>query len=271
MSARELRVPVDGGKMSVRVQGAGEPVLLVHGIFASGFSWNQVAPALSERYEVYTVDLLGFGNSDMPPDADYGQSVQAHRLHQVIGELGLRDVRLVGHSMGGEIAVHAALQAESPFKQLILVAADGFRPSFKRWQRTLLTGFWMDWFVRKTFDERGMHRSLRFMTYDPACFTAEMIEGYVRPYRRPEFPHAVRQMLQTRQAGLTPEMCRKIGLPTLLLWGEEDRIVPRRIGDMYHELLPHVAYRVCGQCGHIPMEENPQWFLHELLKFLGDE
>lgn len=264
---QELHVPVTEGQLFVTRQGAGEPVLLVHGIFASGYCWRHVAAALAEEYEVYTVDLLGFGRSDMPPTADYGQSMQARRLHELIARLGLSQVRLVGHSMGGEIAVHAALQDSDPFCQLVLVSADGFRPAFTGWQRMLLSGRWMNWFVRKMFDEKGLQLSASRVVLDPGVFRGEVIDGYVSPYRRQEFPLAVRQVVRTREGGMNPEWLSGLSLPTLLLWGEQDRIVPTRIGDAYQERMPHAVYHRCEGCGHMPMEEQPEWLVAELRAF----
>jgi pimeloyl-ACP methyl ester carboxylesterase len=264
-----FRVPVEGGEMHVEAQGAGEPVLLVHGIFASGYCWRHVASALARQYRVYTVDLLGFGQSDMHPEIDYSQSVQARRLHQLIESLGLQNVRLVGHSMGGEISMLAVLENATPFRQLVLVSADGFRPPFKRWQRTLLSGAWIAWFVRHRFNEKYFGRSTWLTVSDRHLFTEEMVSAYCAPYHRAEFPEAVRRIVETREGGIAPERCREIELPTLLLWGENDRVVPRRIGDQYHEHLPHAEYRLRPACGHMPMEEQPEWVIDELFRFFS--
>jgi pimeloyl-ACP methyl ester carboxylesterase len=262
-----LRIPVTDGSLHLTVQGSGTPVLLVHGIFSSGFCWRHVASLLALHHTVYTVDLLGFGDSDMPAGADYSQSAQAHRLHELIQSLDLRNLHLVGHSMGGEIAVHAVLQGPTPFRTLTLVAADGFRPAFTRWQRSLLSGVWIRWFVRRTFDEKGLQRTLGLLVEDRTCFTEDVVKGYVTPYRRPEFPQAVCQIARSREGGLAPDRCRDITLPSLLLWGDNDRIVPRRIGDTYHEMMPHADYRLCPNCGHLPMEEHPDWLAGEMLRF----
>jgi len=270
MSTRELKIPVEGGQMHVTVDGAGEPVLLVHGIFASGYCWRHVAARLASDYTVYTVDLLGFGKSDMPPDADYSQSAQARRIHQVIEHLQLTHVRLVGHSMGGEISVIAVRENPEPIQQLALISADGFRPPFKNWQRKLLSGTWMSWFVRHTFDEKWFRRTIGTIAQDKTLFTSDVIEQYVMPYRRSEFPHAMRKLALDREGGFTPDSCRAIELPTLLLWGDSDLIVPRRIGDTYHALWPHAAYKVCTHCGHLPMEENPAWLVEQLQLFFQE-
>ncbi|MFD2172102.1 alpha/beta fold hydrolase [Tumebacillus lipolyticus] len=272
MSARALHLLVDGGSMHLEVRGQGEPVLLVHGIFASSYCWRLVAEQLAKRYTVYSLDLLGFGMSDMPPDIDYSQSAQARRVLQVVDQLGLSSVRLVGHSMGGEIAAMAACFDATPFSQLVLVAADGFRPAFKPWQRRVLSGAWMGWVVRRTFDEKGFRRFVRRIVTDPTVYGAEEIAHYVAPYRRAEFPLAMRRLAKDREAGIRPEMCSTIQVPTLLLWGEEDRIVPPRIGEQYRELLPNVVhYLTCPNCGHMPMEEYPEWLTRQLVSFFAGD
>ncbi|ASS76678.1 hypothetical protein CIG75_18015 [Tumebacillus algifaecis] len=268
MSAQVLNVAVDGGTLYVEVHGQGEPVLLVHGIFASSYCWRLVAEKLAERYTVYVVDLLGFGQSDMPQDGDYSQSAQARRVLNMIEQLELHNLRLVGHSMGGEISALAASFDPTPFRQLVLVAADGFRPAFKPWQRRLLSGAWMGWLVRRGFDERGFRRSISLIVQDPSIYGSDVIAEYVAPYRRKEFPLAVRQLVKNREAGIGPELCHSIAIPTMLLWGEQDRIVPPQIGDRYRDVLPNVVrYERCDHCGHMPMEEHPEWLTKELMQF----
>ncbi|TCP56029.1 pimeloyl-ACP methyl ester carboxylesterase [Tumebacillus sp. BK434] len=243
-------------------------MLLVHGLFASSYCWRLVAERLAKRYAVYAVDLLGFGKSDMPDDGDYSQSAQARRVLEVIRRLELSEVRLVGHSMGGEISALAASFDPTPFRQLVLVSADGFRPAFKRWQRRLLSGSWMGWFVKRRFDVKGFRRSISYIVADPAVYGSDVIAEYVAPYRREEFPLAMRQLARDREAGIGPELCRTIQIPTLLLWGDQDRIVPPRIGDRYRDVLPNVVrYRRLDNCGHMPMEEHPEWLTRELLTF----
>ncbi|KEO80994.1 alpha/beta fold hydrolase [Tumebacillus flagellatus] len=271
MEPEVRRVQVSGGNLHVRIDGAGEPVLLVHGIFASGFCWRRVIPLLAAKYRVYTVDLLGFGESDMPPDADYSQSAHARRLHELIDKLGLQGVRLVGHSMGGEISVHMVDQNAAPFRQWALVSADGFRPAFLPWQRALLSGAWMNRLVPKLFSERGFQRSIKRIAVEAGAFAPDVAEGYLKPYRRAEFPRAVRQLVKHREGGIDPEKVRSLPrLPTLLLWGDQDRIVPVRIGEQYRELLPHAEWELLPQCGHMPMEEFPETTAVRLLAFFAD-
>lgn len=263
---QEWMLDVDGGRLFVEAQGQGEPVLLVHGIFASGYCWRKVAAQLAAEYRVYSLDLLGFGRSEMPAEASYAQSAQAERLLQAVDALGLQEVRLVGHSMGGEIAVLAALRRPAPFRQLALVAADGFRP-FRQWQRRVLGGKWTSWVVRHTFDEKWFRRMMPLFSHDASPFTDEVIEGYVAPYRREEFAAAMRKLALDREEGLSPEAVGALQVPTLLVWGELDRIVPKRVGDVYAERLPAATYRTRAECGHLPMEECPEWLAEELVAF----
>nr|WP_236588317.1 alpha/beta hydrolase [Tumebacillus amylolyticus] len=263
-----MMVEVEGGRLKVCVDGAGAPVLLVHGIFASGYCWREVVPILAREYRVYTVDLLGFGESDMPPLADYSQSAHARRLHELIQKLNLHNLRLVGHSMGGEISVHALLQNPEPFAQCALVSADGFRPAFRGWQRRLLSGFWMNGFVRTFFSERGFARAVTRIVQEPQVFSSEIVQGYLKPYQRAEFPHAVRQLVRNREGGLDPARVASLpDLPTLLLWGDQDRIVPVAIGEQYRKLLPHADWQLLPNCGHMPMEEFPAETAERLLTF----
>ncbi|ARU61252.1 hypothetical protein CBW65_09785 [Tumebacillus avium] len=268
MNPQVLNVDVDGGTLYVEKRGAGEPVFLVHGLFASSYCWRLVAEQLALRYTVYALDLLGFGKSDMPNDGDYSQSAQARRVLDVIGKLELQNVRLVGHSMGGEISALAASFDPTPFRQLVLVAADGFRPAFKPWQRRLLSGAWMGWLVKRRFDERGFRRSISRIVADPSVYGSDVIAEYVAPYRREEFPLAMRRLAHDREAGISPDLCSNIKIPTLLLWGDQDRIVPPRIGDRYRDVLPNVVrYERLNNCGHMPMEEHPEWLTEELVTF----
>lgn len=250
-------VAVEGHGLRVRALGAGPPLLLIHGFAGSAAAWDGAARLLARRHAVYAVDLLGFGLSAKPARADYSLAGHGRRVLGLIAALGLRDVTLAGHSMGGVVAAYAALaDAEGRVGRLALLDANFYRrngpplPVVFPLPRLLALRF---------YAPAARAASLRRCYADPALVTPALLERYLAPTRTPGALAALEAFLATPGPATYAELPRRIARPALVIWGAEDALWPladaRRLQG---ELPAGSALRVVPGAGHMVQEERPE-------------
>jgi len=261
-------IEVDGVRLHYVSAGQGSPVLLIHGLGASTFSYRYTIPELSRHFRVIAPDLLGFGYSARPADADYSLTAQARRLRALLDALGIERAAVVGHSMGGALAMRFATSYAERVSRLVLIdsAVD----------RELRRGGRLVWLFQALLpvgalftihSRRFRRRALRVSVHDPAHVTDEVVEGYFRPARMKGHLRALgRTMASWWQDELVePE---RIAQPTLLLWGEHDRLLPPRVGEELARRIPNAKLMVVPSAGHQVPEEQPALANRLLLDFL---
>lgn len=271
--------PADHDPVSVtyREGGDGPPVVLLHGIGldAGTVSWAKVLPALAEEYTVYAPDLPGHGGSERP-DADYSTAYYEAVLDSLLGELDVRSPRLVGVSMGGSVALSHALNGGDP-DRLVLVNSYGLG-SDAYWRapasvllRTPGIGGSLWGSVART--RSGLRQVLDLMTAGSGV-DPDLVEDV---YEHTSDRGALRAMRrwQRNEFGLggfrTDDSARlgSLGVPTLLVHGEHDPLVPPRWSREAAEQLPDGRLAVLPETGHWLPRERPDRFLSILRPFLG--
>ena len=259
-------------------------LVLLHGFGATSRTWDPWLPALEARGHVVRIDLKGFGGSPKPTDGRYDPEEQARLVVETIGRLGLgpggpadapRPALVpIGHSFGGSVALLAAMMladAGAPPAGLVVVAGPAFRqrlPPFVRLARhpeasaALMRGLGARLIVGQVF---------RSVVYDPGIVTSEMIERYASGL---DDAASVRGLLRCAGQVEPQDVDRltarypSLDVPTLLLWGRHDRVVPLHVGQRLARALPRATLRVLDRCGHVPQEEMPERSLAEVEAFL---
>jgi len=252
-----------------------EEFLLIHGYGATSFSWRRWAPQLARRGRVTLVDLKGFGGSPAPDDRAYGPVDHAELVADLIERQDLRDVTIVGHSLGGGIALLAALillcKKERRVGRLILLASAAYPqklPPFVRLGQWPRLGSALLRVVGARLLVSGV---LRSVVHDPRTVTGEWVEGYAKPLSAPS---ARRALIETATQLVPPDLealnrrYREIDVPTLILWGRQDRVVPLFVGQRLSRELPRARLTVLEACGHLPQEERPRASLEVVEAFL---
>lgn len=252
------------------------PLLLVHGFAASSFSWRHWIPELAETHHVLAVDLKGFGQAPTPRDRAYSPVDHATLVRRLVVERDLRGVTLVGHSLGGGVALIAALKLLEDrvlrLRRLVLVAAAGLPqrvPLFLRLLRLPLVG---SLGVRVAPAERVARAVLRRCYHDRSRITDEQVLGYAAPFRPGRSRHGLLETARRIVPDNLPRLVdryREIDVPSLLVWGRQDRIVPCVMGEALAEALPEARLATLERCGHIPAEERPRESLAFVREFLG--
>lgn len=251
--------------------------VLVHGYGACMHSWRHWAPKLAARGHVVAVDLKGSGRAPKPPDDLYGPEHQADLLVRMIEARDLRRITLVGHSLGGGVTLLAALaladREPRRLERMVIVAGAAYdqrMPPFVR----LADHPRLSTAVFRVLGARRLVRMvIEQVVHAPARVDDQQVLGYATPL---ESPDAVRCLLasarQIRPATLDAIVARypTLDVPTLVLWGREDRVVPLSIGERLASELPRARLVVLERCGHLPAEEQPEESYAILERFLDE-
>lgn len=257
---------------------SGPAVVLLHGFGANGHTWNRWIPELAVDHRVLVVEMKGAGASPKPRGENYGPEEQALLLHRLILQRNLGEVTLVGHSLGGGIALLTALLflSENPsrLKRLVLVAAAAYPQPLPRYIRFAARPWLGPLALRLLPAAFLMRKALQMAYHNPELITASQVEAYAHPIRTPEARYALsrmaRQIIPNDMDALVARY-PEIRLPTLLIWGREDRIVPLGIGERLERDLPDARLEILEGCGHIPPEEKPRESLELFRSFLAEE
>jgi len=248
--------------------GEGAPIILIHGFGASTFSFRHTIPELARHFRVIALDLKGFGLSERPPGGDYSLTAQARLVNEFMESTDIPRAAVLGHSMGGEVAMRLAINHPERVERLILVdSASGrevrHRAPGSRFLRPLLPVV-----ALFTLHSRRFRRlSLRSAVYDPAHLTPEVLDGYFRPTRIRGHLRGLGELMASR--GNDPPLDPSaIVQPTLILWGEEDRWLPVSQGQHLHEQICGSRMVIIPKAGHLPLEERPEESNRAILKFL---
>ena len=245
--------------------GEGEPIIFVHGIAGCWRNWLENIPYFARSNRVIALDLPGFGESPMP-SWDVSMANYGRMLHDLCERLGLdRVAALVGNSMGGFIATEAVIDEPERFDRLVLISAAGI--SFAEWQgrpvnaagrivkaaTPFLSG------DRRAYLTRPRGRMFAFgqLFRNPNRLRPELLTEQVRPgLQAPGFSDALAAIWGYDTRERLPE----IEIPTLVVWGLNDRIVPVEAALGYQRLIPKSRLEIFERTGHLPMLERPRRF-----------
>lgn len=260
------RITVDGVLLHYVERGRGDPLLLIHGLDASTFTWRMNIEALAEQFRVVAVDLLGFGYSQRAADADYSLGGHARRIGLLMDGLGVRSAVIGGHSLGGAVALHVATQQPERVRSLVLVDAATPRET-KAFSRTRYSAFFNPIVYAFVVGNRRLHRLLlKRLYYDKTGVTEGVAAGYWAPTRyRGTF--AARERLARSMARDADVPLAAIGVPTLILWGANDPIVPPRRGRWLAARIPGARLVAIPRTGHQTPEEQPAIVNREIVAF----
>lgn len=264
------------GDVYVEVTGREDapPLVLIHGFGGSLYSWREVAPALADAgHRVIALDLPGFGYSGRPPDsAAYTPEGQAATVAQVLESFGVgadRPAHLVGHSFGGGVALELAEARPELVRSLVLV--DSTLPTFSRAPNAgwpLYRPF--AYLLARTVGLRRffVRAALEKAYHDDALVTPALVDAYRSRLvlRGPASAYrGITSAIPRERLGVD---LRKVEPRTLVVWGEEDALIPVRAGRQAAERIPGAELAVLPECGHLPMEECPEGFLGAVTRFL---
>ncbi|MFZ3212625.1 MAG: alpha/beta hydrolase [Terriglobales bacterium] len=237
--------------------GAGEPLVLVHGLGGGALDFTLIMPALAKQHRVYALDLLGYGASDRP-NVDYSITLETNILRQFLDSQSLTRVSLAGWSMGGWIALNLAAQAPERVDRLVLLDSAGikFTPTFDL----------------RLFSPRTMadiQELEKLLTPHPGRIPAFVLRDFLRQLRAEDWviERSVASMLTGRE--LMDGKLATVTMPVLMVWGKQDVVTPLSIGEAMHRQMPQSVLAVLDGCGHLAPLECHHRVLTEMQRFLS--
>lgn len=254
---------------------SGPNIILLHGIGGSVEMWQKNIQTLAKENRVYALDMVGFGYTDKP-DAAYTLSFQADFVHSFMNAVNLETATLVGLSLGGGVALDFSLRYPQRLDMLVLVDSAGLGREMHILFRLPTLPLIGEWLTRPS--RQRTRELLDTCYYDPTKVSDEMVDFY---YALSSQPGAQRAFLTTLRVqgsfGGLREMIlgsilrglKRLDIPTLLVWGQEDEILPLEHARQAHQRLPDSRLEIIDHCGHLPPMEQPEKFNQAVLDFLN--
>jgi pimeloyl-ACP methyl ester carboxylesterase len=238
-------------------------LILLHGIGASAERWSRVIPTLSRYYRIIIPDIIGFGYSDKPA-VEYTMDFFIDGFFKVFLEnLGIPKANIIGSSFGGHVATEFAIRFNHMVEKLVLVSPAGMMktstPTLDRYIMAALYPVYEH--VYEAFSE---------MAYDSHnAVNEEIVMDFVNRMRLTNAKYAfMSTVLGIRYAPKLQGRLSKITAPTLLVWGDKDRMIPVQYAKEYTDEIPENKLVVVKNCGHTPYVERPITFNKIVLRFL---
>lgn len=243
-AARAESLSVGPDRIRLKRAGEGEPLILYHGAFISSILWDRVIPLLARSYDVIAPDLPGHGESE-------GSTTDLVRFSvDLLGALGLDRATWIGSSFGGGVLIRFAAAHPENIRRLVLVSPTGI-PAVES-----------DEVVRSYPRPRDLFEAFQKAIHDRALATRDLYREMGR-LQRISAPYMARYRAALpkgyRERGWIPEM-KQIASPTLVVWGDEDRIVPFEFAGRLTGYIPGAELEVMKGTGHFPYFERPEEF-----------
>lgn len=241
--------------------GDGSVVVLLHGSgpgVSAWTNWKRVMPALADRFRVVAPDLAGFGYTERKPDLQYDIKLWSKHLIGFLDALQLPKVSLIGNSFGGSLALATAARFPERFERLVLMGT----PCDKFNMTPGLRAGW-DYVPSR----EAMRATMAHFPYDPATITDELVEDRYQASLIPGAQEGLRKLLvepraegETPLSGMPEAVAAGIELPTLILHGREDRVIPVEMGLKLGRAMPNAQFHMFGRCGHwVQAERFPEF------------
>jgi pimeloyl-ACP methyl ester carboxylesterase len=268
-------IEIHGHRVAYRACGEGPVIVLVHGMARSSATWRFVMPALAERFTVIAPDLTGHGDSDKPR-GDYSLGAFASGVRDLLLALGHERATVVGHSLGGGVAMQFAYQFPDHCERLVLVSSGGLGDEVNLLLRVLtLPGAELVLPVACTTWVHGagnnVSRWLRNIGLHTSPHITEIWDSYgslADAQTRTAFMHTLRSVVDVagQRVSAADRLYLAAAVPTLIVWGAHDRIIPVDQGRATHEAIAGSRLHVFERAGHFPHCEHPA----EFVQILGD-
>ena len=274
----EWEIALHGRRVIYRIAGSGPPVVLIHGMLNSSRHWQAVADRLAVDHTVVAPDLIGHGDS-AAPRGDYSLGAHAASIRDLLAAIGIERATIVGHSLGGGVAMQFFYQFPQRVERLALISSGGLGREVSPMLRTAaLPG--MSALLALTINPRvtgalraggaGLRaRGIGAGTYLEA--TARALRPLENADARQAFLQTLRSVIDVRgqRVSATDRLYLLESMPTLIVWGERDHTIPIEHGRLAHAAIPGSSFRTLPEAAHFPNLEDPDGLATVLGEFIA--
>ena len=275
LHARYLRSPTDfvdvaGLRLHIRddkSEVSSDAVILLHGFGASLHTWEPWAQELQKSMRVIRIDLPGFALTGPDPSGKYDDTRSLEIVLALINKLGIEKASLVGNSIGGRIAWKFAAAYPDRINKLVLIAPDGFAsPGFEYDKAPEFPASIK--LMRYAFPAFAVRMSLTPAYGDPLFMSDELLARYRDLMLAPNIRQAMIDRMEQSILIRPQALLQSIKVPTLLMWGQKDQMIPIANSSDYLQAMPHATLVTFPDLGHLPFEESPLQTVQPVLRFL---
>jgi pimeloyl-ACP methyl ester carboxylesterase len=275
----EWQIELHGRRVVYRVAGSGPPIVLIHGMLNSSSHWQSVASSLAGDYTVIAPDLIGHGDS-AAPRGDYSLGAHAASIRDLLAAVGIDRATVVGHSLGGGVAMQFFYQFPQRVERLVLISSGGLGHEVSPMLRTaalpgvsallsatihprLLSAVRQ---AGRRLSERGVGTGVYLQAIARALSPLENRDA------RAAFLHTLRAVIdvQGQRVSATDRLYLLESMPTLIVWGERDHTIPLQHGRAAHRAIPHSRLRTLPGAAHFPHLEDPDGLSALLREFIAE-
>ena len=257
----EKTIEIDGNTIRYVEEGnSTENLLLIHGLGASAERWEHVIPQFAKNYRVLVPDLIGFGLSDKPV-VDYTTDYLSEFIRKFLKKLGIDSVSIIGSSLGGQIGAEFTYQNNSMVEKLVLISPSGI---MKHSTPAL------DAYVMAALYPSDSSASNAFQIMSGSKnIDKKTIKGFVQRMKLPNAKMAfMSTLLGLKDAEIISEKLVSIKSPTLIIWGENDPVIPIKYAQSFVSEIDDCRFVKMENCGHTPYVESPDKFYKIVFDFL---
>ena len=267
------RVVVEGINTHYVEAGAGQPLLLIHGLGASVVTWRDNIGPLAESFRGVALDLPGHGDSDKP-DIDYAAPTIVRHIARFVEAMGIEKTAIVGNSVGGALGFMVALAHAELVSRLVLVDSAGLGKEISTWVKLLSIP------PLGRLLESAKLRGTKFLLYnvfhDPSLASPELLEELYRSRQMRGAKEAIVRVIRNtvdlrgvRDDFVLIDELKDLPMPTMVVWGTEDRVFPVSHAYRAVDSSPRTVLKVFEECGHWPHMEKSTAFNSAVTKFLS--
>lgn len=271
--APEQYLDMDGYKMCYVEAGKGKPLLILPGVGLTAHNWRYNFPRYIKNFKVYCIDFPGYGKSGVP-DADYSIDFFTKEVKKFMDKKGLKKVYMLGHSLGGQVAINFTYRYPERVEKLVLETATGIRQRYG-----ILEDILVPWFVTEDRFANAPFHNIREYTeinFYNMCDACEELFYYQVAYRLHKqgteefekrnraFTRGVRNIILTS----VRDKATKITVPTLIIWGRNDNLDDVKNAYFLNQQMPNARLFVIERCGHQPHLESPEIYDEAVINFL---
>ncbi len=272
-------VRIHGHRVAFRLAGSGPLIVLIHGITGNSAQWEPVMRVLQDRHTVFAPDLLGHGES-AKPRGDYSLGAYASGIRDLLIGLAAEPATVVGHSLGGGIAMQLAYQFPERCGRLVLMSSGGIaREVHPLLRAASLPGseIVLPLLTHARLLEAGaaLGRALGMLGLRAGTDIAEGARGYASlndREARAAFLHTIRAVIDPfgQRISAVDRLYLAEAMPSLIIWGENDPIIPVAHGELAHTAMPGSRFEVIPDAGHFPQVTDPIRIAHLLAEFVDE-
>jgi pimeloyl-ACP methyl ester carboxylesterase len=275
----EWEIELHGRRVIYRVAGSGPPIVLIHGMLNSSSHWRSVALNLASEYTVIAPDLIGHGDS-AAPRGDYSLGAHAASIRDLLAAIGIDRATIVGHSLGGGVAMQFFYQFPQRVERLVLISSGGLGREVTPALRTAAlpgVSLMLSATIRPSLlaalaggGARLRERGIGAGVYMQAA--ARALRPLENAGARQAFLHTLRAVIDVhgQRVSATDRLYLLESLPTLIVWGERDNTIPLAHGRDAHAAIPHSRFRTLAQAAHFPHLEDPDGLSGVLREFMRE-